>query len=198
MADPKIIIATESVVLQKGIRALIDSLGRFDYLYCDDVRRLSRMIDTTDASMVIISSVLFSAPNSYSGFLREHDDDKKRIVLLLVNETMDDLMDVAAVRLSEPEEVFMELFKSKLANENALKVEKESTELSVREKSILREIALGKTSKLIAEELFISAHTVVTHRKNINRKLNIKTASGLTVYAILNNIISVEELEQNQ
>jgi DNA-binding CsgD family transcriptional regulator len=43
--------------------------------------------------------------------------------------------------------------------------------------------------------LFISSHTVMTHRKNITRKLGIKTISGLTVYAILNKLINVEELQ---
>ena len=51
-----------------------------------------------------------------------------------------------------------------------------------------------KTNKEIADNLFISAHTVITHRKNITRKLGIKTVSGLTVYAILNKIIQMEEI----
>ncbi len=67
--------------------------------------------------------------------------------------------------------------------------------LSKREQDILRLIALGKTQKEIADELFISTHTVVSHRKNITRKLGIKTVSGLTVYAILNNLISMGELQ---
>ncbi len=70
----------------------------------------------------------------------------------------------------------------------------EESDLSEREKDILREIALGKTNKEMADNLFISAHTVITHRKNITRKLGIKTVSGLTVYAILNKIIQIEEI----
>jgi DNA-binding CsgD family transcriptional regulator len=66
--------------------------------------------------------------------------------------------------------------------------------LSDREKSVVREIALGRTNKEIADNLFISAHTVITHRKNITRKLGVKTVSGLTVYAILNKLIQMEEM----
>ncbi len=71
----------------------------------------------------------------------------------------------------------------------------ESTSLSEREISILRLVALGNTNNEIADKLFISAHTVMTHRKNITRKLGIKTVSGLTVYAILNQLIKVEEIQ---
>jgi len=66
--------------------------------------------------------------------------------------------------------------------------------LSDREKGVVREIALGRTNKEIADNLFISAHTVITHRKNITRKLGVKTVSGLTVYAILNKLIQMEEM----
>ena len=70
----------------------------------------------------------------------------------------------------------------------------DSEELTPREKLILRHVALGKTNKEIASDLFISAHTVISHRKNITRKLDIKSVSGLTVYAILNGIIKMEDI----
>ncbi len=68
-------------------------------------------------------------------------------------------------------------------------------QLSERENEILRLVALGLTNNEIGEKLFISVHTVMTHRKNITRKLGIKTVSGLTVYAILNKLIIAEELK---
>ncbi len=64
-------------------------------------------------------------------------------------------------------------------------------EISKREIDILKNIALGYSNKEIADKLFISTHTVVTHRKNITRKLGIKTVPGLTIYAILNKIIDI-------
>lgn len=72
----------------------------------------------------------------------------------------------------------------------------ENSELSKREVEILRMVALGHTNQVIAELLFISIHTVVTHRKKITAKLGIKTISGLTVYALLNNIIESSEMEE--
>lgn len=69
--------------------------------------------------------------------------------------------------------------------------EERADELSAREKDILVAVAGGATNKEIADRLNISIHTVVTHRKNISRKLGIRTISGLTVYAIMNNLIEV-------
>ena len=67
-------------------------------------------------------------------------------------------------------------------------------DLSPREITILRLVSLGLTNRQIADQLFLSAHTVMTHRKNISSKLGIKSVSGLTVYAIVNNIITIEEV----
>ncbi len=67
--------------------------------------------------------------------------------------------------------------------------------LTNREIEIIRLVALGYTNQQIADKLYISPHTVITHRKNISKKLGIKTISGLTIYAILNNIINLDEIE---
>lgn len=71
----------------------------------------------------------------------------------------------------------------------------EGDELSEREKEILVSVAKGMINKEIAEEHHISIHTVISHRKNITRKTGIKSVSGLTVYALLNNLISMDEVE---
>jgi len=55
---------------------------------------------------------------------------------------------------------------------------------------------LGLTNQEVAEKLFISVHTVMTHRKNITKKLGIKTVSGLTVYALLNKVIEIQDIDQ--
>ncbi|MBR3950544.1 MAG: response regulator transcription factor [Bacteroidaceae bacterium] len=71
----------------------------------------------------------------------------------------------------------------------------ESSELSDREKEILVAVAKGLTNKSIAEQYHLSIHTVITHRKNLTRKTGIKSVSGLTVYAILNNLIDIKDVE---
>lgn len=80
-------------------------------------------------------------------------------------------------------------------NEEQKNVE-EAEDLSEREKDIVRSVAKGLSNKEIADEHFISIHTVITHRRNISRKLAIHSSAGLTVYAILNKLVDIEDLRQ--
>ena len=68
-------------------------------------------------------------------------------------------------------------------------------ELSSREKEIIVEVVKGLTNKQIAEKLYLSAHTVITHRRNIANKLQIHSPAGLTIYAILNKLVSLEDIQ---
>lgn len=61
--------------------------------------------------------------------------------------------------------------------------------LSEREKEIIVCLVQGMSNKEIASQLFISVNTVITHRRNIARKLQIRSLAGLTIYAIANNLI---------
>ncbi len=68
-----------------------------------------------------------------------------------------------------------------------------SNELSTRECEILTAVAKGKTNKEIADEFNISIHTVISHRKNISHKLGINSIAGLTIYAVMNKLLDVED-----
>ncbi len=70
---------------------------------------------------------------------------------------------------------------------------KGTEQLTTREIDVLRQVALGQSNKEIAETLNISVHTVVSHRKNIIQKTGIKSQAGLTIYAISNKIIQLED-----
>lgn len=67
--------------------------------------------------------------------------------------------------------------------------------LSQREKEILGCVVKGMTNKEIAEKLYISVHTVITHRRNITRKLQVHSAAGLTIYAIVNKLVDISEVK---
>lgn len=75
------------------------------------------------------------------------------------------------------------------------KSEANGEELSEREKDVLIQLVRGLSNKEIADVLFISTHTVITHRKNIARKLNIHSTAGLTIYAIVNKLVDINTLE---
>jgi DNA-binding CsgD family transcriptional regulator len=69
---------------------------------------------------------------------------------------------------------------------------KSDNQLSHREIEVLTMVAQGFSNKQIADQLFISIHTVITHRKNITSKLGIKSIPGLTLYAALNNLVEFQ------
>lgn len=81
-----------------------------------------------------------------------------------------------------------------LLNNNDETTSQENIELSNREIDVLVSVAKGMTNKEISDYLNISVHTVITHRKNIVKKTGIKSVAGLTVYALLNNLVEESEI----
>ncbi len=77
---------------------------------------------------------------------------------------------------------------SKMINQN-------SNELSDREKDVIISLVQGMTNKEIADHLCISINTVITHRRNIARKLQIHSPAGLTIYAIVNNLVDISSVQ---
>lgn len=67
--------------------------------------------------------------------------------------------------------------------------------LGEREKDVIVALVQGMSNKEIAEHLCISVNTVITHRRNIARKLQIHSPAGLTIYAIVNNLINISAVK---
>lgn len=67
--------------------------------------------------------------------------------------------------------------------------------LSPREREIVALIARGKTNKEIADALFLSVHTVTTHRRNITAKLQLHSAAALTIFAVINKLVDLEDID---
>jgi regulator of cell morphogenesis and NO signaling len=70
-----------------------------------------------------------------------------------------------------------------------------SEALSDREKDVIVSLVQGMTNKEIADHLCISINTVITHRRNIARKLQIHSPAGLTIYAIVNNLVDISSVK---
>ena len=81
--------------------------------------------------------------------------------------------------------------------EEPVETQQETTNgvLSEREKEIIVQVVKGLSNKEIAEALFISVNTVMTHRRNIAKKLQIRSAAGLTIYATVNGLVNLDDVE---
>ena len=68
-------------------------------------------------------------------------------------------------------------------------------QLSDREKDVVVALVQGMSNKQIADHLYISVNTVITHRRNIARKLQIHSSAGLTIYAIVNGLVDISSVK---
>ena len=83
----------------------------------------------------------------------------------------------------------------KVKNERSATLKDAPEELSEREKDVLAQLVRGLSNKEIADVLHISTHTVISHRKHISGKLKIHSTAGLTIYAIVNKLVDLNNLE---
>lgn len=120
----------------------------------------------------------------------------KTIVLIDGAEGAGGLSNSSHITIKAPQEIIIEQLQQLLAGDSSGNNTGETNkDLSVREIDVLQLIVKGITNKEIADKLNISLNTVLSHRKNITAKLGIKTVSGLTFYAIMNGIISGDDIE---
>lgn len=120
----------------------------------------------------------------------------KTIVLIDGGEGAGGLSNSGHITIKAPQEIIIEQLQQLLTCDTSGNNPNETNkDLSTREVDVLQLIVKGITNKEIADKLNISLNTVLTHRKNITAKLGIKTVSGLTFYAIMNGIISGDDIE---
>lgn len=83
--------------------------------------------------------------------------------------------------------------KGSMAMKHETRGEKKEEEklLSMREVEVIKHVAQGLSNKEIAEVMCLSTHTIMSHRKNISRKLDIHSTAGLTIYAVVNGIVEL-------
>lgn len=194
----KFIVAEKSYLVRKGIVSIINRIEKASVVSeLDTIQSLNSEILKHNPHFLVINTSMLDGPEKFrnadikwdiaeKGIAIQHYDGpgkgfaKKFREIIFID-------DEKAVIFSKIETLIRES-----AGPDFKIIQ---NELSEREKSILKLVSKGLTNKEIAEKLFLSAHTVITHRKNITAKLGIKTISGLTVYAILNNIIALEDLK---
>ena len=125
----------------------------------------------------------------------------KTIVLTLSNDPNSQLTDFHSICVNVSESVLIkELFALQhLGHPHGehlpkMKENTKETPLTDREIEVLSLIVQGKTNKEIGEQLFIGLTTVITHRKNIQEKLGLKSVPSLTIYAVMHGYVDINHI----
>ena len=191
----RVIICEASEIIANGLAEIINCMAQFDVvLRLDSPERLDEKILSADANMLIVNPNMLGY--QYKDFLSQLGKEHPNVIFIaLVTTCLDHAM-------LTPYPGVIELYdtKSKIISKMCEFMKSESSkknddvELSKREIDVLVAVAKGMMNKEIADQMNLSIHTVISHRKNITRKTGIKSVSGLTVYALLNNLIDENEV----
>lgn len=187
------LVAIDSYIIRKGIVSILKNIsGAGLLLDTDNPDVFKNQVKEQSPDFIIISAPLYEKTKQ---FYCENTHLMEKTVLFKSHpaEPGGD-PSFTSMLLNEPKQEIVKLLEGLIFPYLSRRKSDFPSILSAREITILKHVAVGQTNKLIAETLFLSLHTVTTHRKNIGNKLGIKSVSGLTVYAIVNNIISIEDI----
>ncbi len=191
----RVIICEASEIIANGLAEIIDSMSQFDVvLRIDSPERLSEKIVATDANMLIVNPTLLGFEGK--DFLLKLSKEYPHVTLIALVTSCIEHGSLApyggVIDIYDPKQKVIGKLNEWVKDDNPKK--NDDVELSKRETDVLVAVAKGMMNKEIADQMNISIHTVISHRKNITRKTGIKSVSGLTVYALLNNLIAEDEL----
>lgn len=192
----RVAIVEESAVIAEGLRALLDEDSEFEAVYvADDIRTLAERFAVVAPDAVIVSTALSCGlPRNIKSVYP--DLRSTAVVALSVAVREDEAMrqfDGVVNIYDKPSHIARKLRAA--VEQSEANPYDESHDLSERERDVLVRVAKGLSNKEIADDLNISIHTVMSHRKNIVHKTGIKSVAGLTVYALLNNLLDRNDVE---
>lgn len=191
-----IIIAEQSEIIRKGLVSLAENFGFFNAireLSCASA--LKDAVDKYNPDVLIVNPLMVSAEAMVE--LRENGSGALRIAAVVYTLFDDELMSHfdEVIMVGDTRQKIQKKIQALFDKTPVKKDVKTQGALSARELDVLKLLVKGFSNKEISDKLFISVHTVISHRKNITQKLNIKSVAGLTVYAILNELISMDEVQ---
>lgn len=195
----KILILTPSRIVARGISSILEEHGGFtvETALTDLSRENEVTVKDSMADIVIVDPVIFDYAARPTGRNRICELIDAAVVAAPTTLTDEDTVrnyDEIISIYDTPATIISKL-RSSVSNTDGKPAGTGGEELSAREKEILVCVAKGMLNKEIADKYHISIYTVITHRKNITRKTGIKTVAGLTVYALLNNLIDPNSVE---
>lgn len=190
----RIVVAIECDIVRKGLVAIARGATGFSVLE----RKGLQSIQECDLSVENVVVFDFLERTSAQEFQQNHAKHKIEMVAFAHSKIDTSEFKGLCISQCDDELAINNLFNTIYPQKTERNEVSTSEELSARERDVLRLVAMGFPNKEIADKLFISIHTVVTHRKNITDKLGIKSISGLTVYAIINGIIDSDSINVSE
>ena len=191
-------IIDPSVIVFEGLTAILSSIeGDCQIVKVDCLKEASENIKSETFQLVIVNSMYFH--NGKNARIKIATLFHNVCVIGLIHASMErNICDsfIDCIYINDDKKTIHSLIKKHLQNSDT-KSEINNDVLSDREIDVLKLLVHGYANKEIAEELFISTHTVISHRKNISKKIGIKSTAAMAIYAAANNIIDVETVLKN-
>lgn len=197
MKRVKFIVIEKSYLIRKGIVSIINRIEKASVVHeTDSLKNINNQLTKYKPDFVVLNIELLQN-NTYGYKNISFDLEHKGIAIITSQIQKDKIKEKfrEIIHINDEKNIIFNKIENLLDESPVKETLILQNELSNREITILEYVAKGLTNKEIADKLFLSAHTVITHRKNITNKLGIKTISGLTVYAILHNIITLNDLK---
>lgn len=194
-----IIIFESSEIIYEGIYRILTNAGLPFVIHpADNLCDLEHLNIKTKAGVIIINPVLIQNQLKYFQSLKKELSDIRwiGIVYSFIDPRILSELD-AVVNINDPRNDLIASIQRLVNIDHRSDNRKQPQEtLSERETDVLKLLVAGNANKEIADKLNISTHTVISHRKNISHKTGIKSVSGLTIYAVVNNIISIDSYRE--
>ena len=190
--DNKVYIVHGAAIVQKGLADILRKNFKCVITCYSDIISLNQDELSNSTKTILFVEDKIANSEEYLSFL-DVSSELKSFSIVDCNKENTVLNSIYTIYLyNSPDEIYEQV---KHAFHQQEFFDDETESLSNREIDVLKLVALGYSNKEIADKLFISTHTVMSHRKNMTEKLGIKSISGLTVYAIINNIIDTINLD---
>lgn len=197
MKVTKILIAETSPIISSGLSSFFNDMNQIAVAsIVDNIDDLQDKIIMHNPDVLIINPMMLGCMlNTFVKQMTQNHPNVNRVALVTSYVDKNILKNFKEViELSDNKQKVINKMLNLQNNNDETSAQNESVDLSNREVDVLVCVAKGMTNKDISDMLNISVHTVITHRKNIVKKTGIKSVSGLTVYALLNNLVEESEI----